>query len=174
MKFLQRLYRYYFYFLIVIFFLTLYPVFYYFLKEPARHPNAQKLRKIWSQFVLTFMGVRYKVIGKEHLDRSRTYIICGNHSSHLDIVLMNAGLPLFFAFMAKAELGRIPLFGIFSGRLTYLLREKMPLAALLLSELPLKRSSRAKVLLFFPKEELRKDRNFSSRLKKGLLSWQCV
>src|SRR5204862_4365715 len=102
MKFLQKLYRYYFYFLIVFFFLLLYPAFYYLLKNPMRHPKAQRLRLLWSQIVLRLMFIRYKVIGEEFIDKNKTYIICGNHSSHLDIVVLNAGLPLFFGFMAKA------------------------------------------------------------------------
>jgi len=50
---------------------------------------------------------------EEKLDKSKTYIFTPNHFSYLDILSVNVQMPYYFNFMAKSELGKIPLFGIF-------------------------------------------------------------
>ncbi|MCH8330739.1 MAG: 1-acyl-sn-glycerol-3-phosphate acyltransferase, partial [Bacteroidetes bacterium] len=47
------------------------------------------------------------------LDKNGTYIFTPNHSSYLDIPLFALSYPGYYHFMAKEELARIPLFGIF-------------------------------------------------------------
>ena len=58
-------------------------------------------------------GLRGKIEYEELLDPKGTYIFVANHTSYLDILSLNVMLPQFFNFMAKQELGKIPLFGIF-------------------------------------------------------------
>lgn len=59
--------------------------------------------------VLPFWDLRVK--GLENIEKRKTYVIVGNHQSALDILVVLAGLPLHFKFIAKRELFWIPFFG---------------------------------------------------------------
>lgn len=53
------------------------------------------------------LGVRTEVLGRDVLDPDRTYVLCANHSSPLDITTMLLVRPEV-RFVATAELFRIP------------------------------------------------------------------
>ena len=98
-----------------LFFLVTYPFFYLFLRNENTYPKAHLLRKFWGKSVFLFSGIRTKVFYETPLDFSKTYIIVPNHSSYFDIPAVTVMLPLYFNFMAKHELKKIPLFRIFFG-----------------------------------------------------------
>jgi 1-acyl-sn-glycerol-3-phosphate acyltransferase len=54
-------------------------------------------------------------IQKSKLDKNKAYVFVANHFSYLDILSLNVQVPHYFRFMAKSELGKIPLFKIFFG-----------------------------------------------------------
>jgi 1-acyl-sn-glycerol-3-phosphate acyltransferase len=56
--------------------------------------------------------VKVKTSYEVPLDTTRSYMIVPNHTSQIDIITLTVKLPLFFNFMAKAELERVPFFGI--------------------------------------------------------------
>jgi 1-acyl-sn-glycerol-3-phosphate acyltransferase len=112
--FLQRLYYYYFYTMFALSFLALYPLCRYYLLRPRYHRKAHKLRRFWARLLMRLTFMRYEVVLPEGpVDFEKTYIICSNHSSEMDIVLSNAAIPLYMGFLAKAELSKIPLLNIF-------------------------------------------------------------
>ena len=102
------------FFLFAFIFLLFYPVFLFLLSNPSRYHAANWFRRIWAFLLFSFSGLIYRVKHETKLDHSKTYIFCPNHFSYLDI-------PLFalcysgnkYRYMAKMELGKIPLFGIF-------------------------------------------------------------
>lgn len=51
------------------------------------------------------------VEGQENLKPGQHYVVVANHQSLLDILVVLAGLPLHFKFMAKKELFSIPVMG---------------------------------------------------------------
>ncbi|MDR1415923.1 MAG: 1-acyl-sn-glycerol-3-phosphate acyltransferase [Prevotellaceae bacterium] len=53
---------------------------------------------------------RVVVKGRENVDRRQAYVITSNHQSMLDIVLLYS-VPLFFKWVSKKEVYRIPLVG---------------------------------------------------------------
>lgn len=73
---------------------------------------AHILRKFWGKMLLLCAFIRVKTYYEEPLHTEQAYMIVPNHASQLDIVTTTVKLPLYFNFMAKAELERIPLFGI--------------------------------------------------------------
>lgn len=97
---------------ISVFFLLLYPIIYYALSNPRRYPLGHKLRRVWGLLLFGATGIRVKQETELELDPSKPYIITPNHTSQLDIVTLSVKLRLDFSFMAKIELARIPLFGI--------------------------------------------------------------
>jgi 1-acyl-sn-glycerol-3-phosphate acyltransferase len=76
------------------------------------YPFAHWVRKFWGKMLLICGLIRVRMHFEEELDKSKAYMIVPNHVSQFDIVTVTVKLPLYFNFMAKAELERIPLFGI--------------------------------------------------------------
>jgi 1-acyl-sn-glycerol-3-phosphate acyltransferase len=103
------------YFLIcfLIFFILFYPLFLVFLSRKEWYPHAHRLRGIWGAILMLLTGIFPSVKFEEKLNRRGTYILAPNHFSYLDIVTVNVLIPVYFNFMAKADLARIPVFGIF-------------------------------------------------------------
>ncbi len=68
-------------------------------------------RTWWAPGILFVLGVKPKVKGIEHIDKSKTYIIVANHSSYLDIPTLFKTLPFNIHFIAKKELKKVPFLG---------------------------------------------------------------
>lgn len=96
-----------------LFFLPLYPIFLILLSKESLFPYAFRLNKIWGHWIIFTTGIRYKITFEEELEQGKSYVICPNHSSYLDIVLTNIAFPNYFHFMGKAELKNVPMFNIF-------------------------------------------------------------
>lgn len=55
--------------------------------------------------------LRVRLVGKKNIPKGQPVIFVSNHGSYLDIPLLTYVLPGFPAFMGKASLGKIPVFG---------------------------------------------------------------
>lgn len=73
---------------------------------------AFKLKKFWSWLLRVFLFMPIYVERKEALPRDQAYIVCPNHSSYIDIIMMFGVLPDRFLFMGKSEILGWPLFGL--------------------------------------------------------------
>lgn len=76
--------------------------------EERLHTGARQ----WARVCLWLGGVSLKVIGVEHLPTQGAAVYMSNHQGNFDIPALFAGLPVQFRWLAKAELFRIPLFGL--------------------------------------------------------------
>lgn len=54
---------------------------------------------------------RYRVVGAEHIPQEGGYMVCSNHRSDLDPILIGLAIPHHLTFMAKQQLFKIPGFG---------------------------------------------------------------
>lgn len=70
-----------------------------------------KLARIWAKQILWAFRIKLDVVGNENLSLSESYIFCSNHSSMLDIPVLQAGLKHGFRIIYKKELEKIPIFG---------------------------------------------------------------
>jgi 1-acyl-sn-glycerol-3-phosphate acyltransferase len=70
-----------------------------------------RLARIWSRWALWASGTRVRVDGAEHIRSDAPKIIVSNHQSWYDVFALAANIPGRYRFVAKQELGRIPLFG---------------------------------------------------------------
>ena len=86
--------------------------------------------RIWSRMLLWTAGVRLKVTMHGPLDHRQPYVFMANHISTVDIWALFVALPVKVRFIAKKQLGRIPLFGwaMAAGRFIFIDRQN-PLAA---------------------------------------------
>ncbi|MBI4514524.1 MAG: 1-acyl-sn-glycerol-3-phosphate acyltransferase [Deltaproteobacteria bacterium] len=67
--------------------------------------------RIWCRWILQVCGIEVELIGAEHIDPQRRYVIISNHLSNFDIWATFATVPAKIRFVAKRELLRFPVFG---------------------------------------------------------------
>lgn len=89
-----------------------YPLFNYYLNKPERFPLAFQLMKTWAWWLLGLTGIWMSIDKRAPLPE-KPFIICPNHSSYLDIIVMYRVFKDYFVFMGKAEINSWPLFHIF-------------------------------------------------------------
>lgn len=65
----------------------------------------------WGRFCSKLMGITVDVRGEDHYDNRQNYLIVSNHAGMADIPLILGSIKLNMRFVAKEELGNIPLFG---------------------------------------------------------------
>jgi 1-acyl-sn-glycerol-3-phosphate acyltransferase len=76
--------------------------------------------RLWGKVGLLLAGVRLEVHGFQNVPLDRPVVFMPNHQSNFDIPAMLAGVPRQFRWLAKAELFRIPVFGLTMRRSGYI------------------------------------------------------
>ncbi len=108
--FLRLLWRLWFIIVAAVPVLLFLPVIYYSIAC-----NHQKLftwlKHIWARWILFWMGFRVQVDNQAQIDPKQSYIIVGNHTSIMDIMVLLKVIFLPFVFVGKIELSKIPIFG---------------------------------------------------------------
>jgi len=99
----------------VLFFFTLfYPLLAILAKNPERHfHRIARCRRIIGFLSSACVGIFYRFRFEAPIDWSKSYVICANHTSSLDITAMVLLCPSDFSFMGKIELLRNPVTGMF-------------------------------------------------------------
>jgi 1-acyl-sn-glycerol-3-phosphate acyltransferase len=77
----------------------------------ARGGTFYWIAQTWARWLLIANGTRVLVEGIEHVAADRPQVIAANHVSWFDVLAIAAVLPKRFRFVAKQELGRVPIFG---------------------------------------------------------------
>lgn len=80
-------------------------------------PTLDRVARAWGRMWCRAAGVELVVEGLEHIDPKSSYVIVSNHRSAFDIFAHFAALPVPIRFLAKAELFKIPLFGLAMKRI---------------------------------------------------------
>jgi 1-acyl-sn-glycerol-3-phosphate acyltransferase len=83
------------------------------------------LARWWSRGVLGSAGVRVRVRSNMTFDPKRSYVVMPNHLSTVDIWAIFVAVPVPLRFIAKKQLGQIPLFGwaMRAGRFIFIDRQ---------------------------------------------------
>lgn len=69
------------------------------------------IERTWGKAILWASGVEVEVQGLENVRLDQPQIVASNHQSWYDVFALAAYMPKKFRFVAKEELGRIPIFG---------------------------------------------------------------
>jgi 1-acyl-sn-glycerol-3-phosphate acyltransferase len=80
-------------------------------KRKDRGCRCDSLPRRWCRLLLRVAGVEATVEGAERVDWKRPSVVVANHQSWFDVFTLVAVLPGRVRFVAKEELGRIPIFG---------------------------------------------------------------
>ncbi|GAB1858596.1 lysophospholipid acyltransferase family protein [Flavobacteriaceae bacterium MHTCC 0001] len=110
------LYRIWFYILVALPILVLFPLLLISIAKESWYPFFFKLARLWAKLILLGMGFRYKIEKDAIPKTGKSYMFVANHTSMTDIMLMLVAVKNPFVFVGKKELARIPLFGFFYKR----------------------------------------------------------
>ncbi len=80
--------------------------------EPMRSRLLHPVFKGWMSFFLPLVGCPVMRKGKEHFKKGENYVVVINHNSLVDIPVSSPWIPGPNKTLAKAEMAKIPLFGV--------------------------------------------------------------
>ncbi len=81
---------------------------------------AHHCARVWGRSGLLLGRVKVKVTGLDNIPAGQPLIFMGNHQGNFDILALLAVVPVQFAWIAKEELFRIPVFGHSMRRAGYI------------------------------------------------------
>jgi 1-acyl-sn-glycerol-3-phosphate acyltransferase len=74
-------------------------------------PTANVVPRLYAKLLCVLIPLRYKVEGRENIQKKQSYVIVLNHRSLMDIVIIYAALNLDVRWVMKKELTKVPFFG---------------------------------------------------------------
>lgn len=92
---------------------VLYPYFLIALRGKNKYKKAVQVKKIWSRVICVLCAIKVDVENKDNFPTEGPFIVCANHASYLDIILMYRIIPSDFAFLGKAEVLKWPIINVF-------------------------------------------------------------
>jgi 1-acyl-sn-glycerol-3-phosphate acyltransferase len=148
-------------------FIILYPGFLITLSNPKWYSQAHKLRRFWGRWLFFWGAIFVKQIIEEPFDDKKPYVIAPNHTSQLDIVTLSVKLRLDFNFMAKIELERIPVFGIFFRTIDIAVDRKNARQSAMAYQKAKDHLDTGKSIVIFPEGTIHRDVPKLGRFKDG-------
>lgn len=94
------------------------------LKEPRRTEVFRKISAVWIRFFFFITGCPFKVRGRENFEKGKVYVVTCNHNSFIDVPMLTPFVPGPNKTIAKAEMARIPIFGLVYKRGSILVNRK--------------------------------------------------
>nr|WP_321234034.1 lysophospholipid acyltransferase family protein [uncultured Psychroserpens sp.] len=120
------LYRIWFYILVAIPIVILFPILVISILKESWYPFFFKIARLWARFILIGMGFNVKIEREQIPEPQKSYMFIANHTSMADIMLMLVTVKNPFVFVGKKELAKIPLFGFFYKRTSILVDRSSP------------------------------------------------
>ncbi|WP_417884660.1 lysophospholipid acyltransferase family protein [Zunongwangia sp.] len=118
--------RIWFYILLVVPIVLMFPVLVVFTASERFYPQFFFCARVWAKFIIFGMGFYRKVHREQSFDKQASYMFIANHYSMLDIMLMLSTINHPFVFVGKKELAKIPIFGFFYRRTCILVDRSSP------------------------------------------------
>ena len=123
---LVALYRIWFYILVALPILLMFPLLLLSISKESWYPFFFKLARLWATIIIFGMGF-YPIIKREAIyEKGSSYMFVSNHTSMADIMLMLYTIKNPFVFVGKKELSKLPLFGFFYKRTCILVDRHSP------------------------------------------------
>jgi len=160
------------YFWILMVLTLLVYVFYLLLRVLSERATVKYLHfwiRGWARHVLSVAGVKMEVHGSENIPATSKMAIVSNHQSYFDIPLLIAVTPYLLGFVAKKELGRIPIFNLWMKAMgCVMIDRKQPSRSLDRIRKRIEKAHRGYPLVLFP-EGTRSRGACMGRFKTGSL-----
>ncbi|MEW7289409.1 lysophospholipid acyltransferase family protein [Aquimarina sp. 2304DJ70-9] len=115
-KILTLLWRIWFYVLMGVPIIIMFPVLLVLTSREKWYPQFFVVARFWARIVLYGMGFMPRVSKEAQPDLNKSYMVVANHTSMTDIMFMLHCVKHPFVFVGKKELAKIPIFGFFYKR----------------------------------------------------------
>ena len=96
----------------MLLFLIPFFLFIHFQKDPKKTNRFIRYSRVWMDIFLALVGCPLKIQGSEYFQKGKTYIVVSNHNALIDVPVSSPGIPGGNKTIAKAEMAKIPLFGL--------------------------------------------------------------
>ncbi|SEW53523.1 lysophospholipid acyltransferase family protein [Chitinophaga arvensicola] len=83
-----------------------------FWPEPRKTKGFLAIGRIWMKVYMPLIGCPVRKKGMEYFAPGQTYVVVCNHNSLIDVPVTSAEIPGINKTLAKASMGKIPLFGV--------------------------------------------------------------
>ena len=104
-------------FWLVAIFLLLFPLIFILLQSENWKPQVHILNRVWSKLFFLMIGIKCEIEYRFNPNINETYVFCANHFSYLDTASIAVIIKNYFAFIGRAETGKVPLFGYLFNKL---------------------------------------------------------
>lgn len=94
------------------------------LREPRKTEVFRRISMVWIRFYYLITGCGFVIKGREHFKKGKVYIVTCNHNSFIDVPTLTPFVPGPNKTIAKAEMARIPIFGLVYKRGSILVNRK--------------------------------------------------
>jgi len=101
---LKRIHTYFYRYSVALFFILVWPILYFLSRKQSRYKYINSFRRFIILCSTLISGIFFKVDYEGAIDWKRTYIICGNHTSNLDVSAISIAAKNNHAFIGKEEL----------------------------------------------------------------------
>ncbi len=133
-------------------------------RESVEKCFLKKYSLFYFRFVIRMTGSRIIVDGLENLPDPASSIIClvSNHQSYFDILLIEAYIPFLVGFVAKSELGKVPVLRTWMRELgCVLIDRKSPKSAIEAINRGVESIKSGRPLVLFPEGTRSKDQKMN-------------
>jgi 1-acyl-sn-glycerol-3-phosphate acyltransferase len=96
----------------MLIFLIPFFLFVYFKDDPTKTRRFIRYSRVWMGIYLVIIGCPLQIRGREYFRKDKTYIVVCNHNALIDIPVSSPGIPGGNKTIAKAEMAKIPVFGL--------------------------------------------------------------
>lgn len=86
------------------------------IAEPKRTEIFRRISKVWMRLFFFLTGCSLKIKGEKNFEPGEKYIVTCNHNSLMDVPVSTPFIPGANKTIAKAEMAKIPLFGLIYKR----------------------------------------------------------
>ncbi len=166
-RFLGYVWFYYCFTALAFWFILAYPVLMILVSKQHWHGKAYKLRSWLSFWFLKLNGIGVEVVDHRQSTTSGPFILCSNHSSELDIIVLLSIFKGPYAFLGKQPLAKLPLFGQFFRELDIGVNRQNAFKAYGSYKTALERLSKGYNVVIFPEGGIAGDPAELQPFKKG-------
>ncbi len=148
-----RFYRY----SVAFFFLLVWPVLYFLSRKKERYKYIDGFRKFIIFWSTTISGIFFRVKYEAPVDWERTYVICGNHTSNLDVSAISMAAKNNLCFMGKEELLSNLVLGYFFRTIDITVNRDSKISAFRAFKLAAERLKEGASVIIFPEATIPQD-----------------
>jgi 1-acyl-sn-glycerol-3-phosphate acyltransferase len=108
--------RIWFYMWIIVLTALLFPALLVVTSREVHYTSFYKVARLWAKAILFVMGFNIELKAEKAIRKGDSYVLCPNHTSIIDIMVLLSVSKYPFVFVGKKELAKIPLLGFFYKR----------------------------------------------------------